>query len=174
MKNQIRIELTESGKSRKADMLADVQNSMIHFHRSKRQKRKRFLIAASVCIPVMAIGTWINAVNNSESGSNSLAGKTINKVDNDEVASKTKKIGFEVSANQNTGETLLPTNSSLNSKPASRYNQFVVEDIHVQPREMEQIDDDQMLKLLKQAGVDAWLAEIDDERIVLTQSGKRL
>lgn len=182
MNNQIRIELSESGKTRKAEMLVEVQDSMIDFHRSLRRKQKHRMIAASVCIPVVAIGMWIIATSNSENRTEGLAvSKVKTSFDSDEnisnqrAAKPDQQIFSESESEQsNDHNSKMTTRIASPNMPATRYSQLIVQQTEVTPREMESIDDDQLMELLKQAGVDAWLAEINDERMVLTKSGKRL
>lgn len=180
MNNQIRIELSESGKTRKAEMLVEVQDSMIDFHRSQRGKRKHRMIAASVCIPVVAIGMWIVATNNSENRTEGLAvSKVKTSYDSDENisnkrAAKPDQQIFSESEQSSDHDSKMTTRIASPNIPATQYSQLIVQQTEVTPREMESIDDDQLMELLKQAGVDAWLAEINDERIVLTKSGRRL
>ena len=180
MNNQIRIELSESGKTRKAEMLAEVQDSMIDFHRSQRKKRKQRMIAASVCIPVVAIGIWIIATSNSE---NLTEGMAVSKVktsfdSNENIsnkrAAKPDQQIFSASEASNDHHSKMPTTNVSPKSASPRFSRLIVQQNVVTPREMESIDDDQLMELLKQAGVDAWLAEINDERVVLTESGKRL
>lgn len=105
-----------------------------------------------------------------------------------EMKADIEKSGSSDSEKTETGYSL--TNRTKTGLPAKTYgnensinpyptkhtaiDRYVVSTSQIQTRTMETINDNEMLELLKQAGVQGWIAEIGEERVVLDGNGKRL
>lgn len=91
------------------------------------------------------------------------------------------KAVIEKSGSSDLGNTGLPAKTNGNESYMNPYptkhtaiDRYVVSTKQIQTRTMESINDNEMLELLKQAGVQGWIAEIGEERVVLDGNGKRL
>lgn len=179
---QTRHELSEAGSSRKVEMLNGLQESMTSLHR-RRHIRYRCCQLAGVVALMIPICIWIyaQALAAFEPHQNAVVELEHDPVSNERERSESdldqsphRSVPSNRQANAPNSLNEPAKHSSPHRSKKSLIEKYVVTTADVEKREMEFIDDAEMLELLKQAGVEGWIAEINDQQVVLNSEGKRL
>ena len=169
-----RQELSTEGQSRRDEMLPELVGAMTELH-ARRQNRRRLLKLSSVLLVLFSSMFWM--VSQSMNRRNeSTPNASAENIDGGSIPDSDQNVRSKKGVKSNSSGSMPPYESKSEppAKKKTLVEKYVVSTNNIEARQMESIDDEEILELLKQAGVQGWIAEIGDERVVLDIDGKRL